>query len=628
MKKLFECEYGFREVEKYDTTNSLMEPGEKIVAKKINDINEKIICFREYNMDDLSRADFVIYKPNDCLIILEVKDWDNTFIKNITGQPSGLLISTPFGNKNPYKNQLLKYARRIAKKFKDSLFIGRSAPKQEIPIYLFTVFTKYSFEDLKNQAEKNWINSEKIENFKNYTIFSDEIIDLWSNINSKISNQSRNNKKNEIGIHNVNLKYVKDYNKMLEIFLKHNSLALEKPLDKKQIEISQSIDDLNEKFIFIYGTAGSGKSLILRKRISIFKLKKQFEEIDESKKMLLIMKDDHSLLFKEYEEANKKDIIILPLLQNKYGVKITEQGIYSNVYNLINWVDIEEVLIEEGHTIISNSKFSFDKLKELITAGYINGGKNKKIIMTLDCNQIQYKNFFRAEIGNIRKELGNKLGLNNHEYKSCELNISYRLSNLSSKFSFQYFVHYMKSYNLLNNVIQVNSPESPFGQLKRGEYYDGKFCDEGFENELKKYLKNMISELKHNNNLIIFLDNISHLNLEESDEVQIIDSILKIDCFNSNKKVTITDKPEYIAGLEFENVIIVSRPQTFFLENYFGDALYEQLYKNYISLTRSTGEMKFIFFNRNYIDNFSSHRVTDFMNIIQNGSTELLDYYR
>jgi len=285
-------------------------------------------------------------------------------------------------------------------------------------------------------------------------------------------------------------------------------------------------------------------------------------------------------------------------------------------------------LIEEGHTIISNSENSFKKLKDLITASYLKTNKNRKIIMTLDCNQIQYKDYFRRNVINIKNSLPILLGLSENEFQNCELNISYRLSNLASKFSFQYFIHYMKQQDLLDNIVQVNSPEGSLHLSKREEYYDYSYCDTEFESGLKNRIEIVISELKHQSNLILFLDNISHLSFEENNETQIINSRDKIDSFDPRKKITITDRPEYVGGLEFENVIIITTPDTFFLRNYAGDRLYEQLYKNYISLTRSTGELNFFFFNKNNFSNFTGQDVKTQMDLIQRKSIDLLDYYR
>lgn len=629
--RLFECDYGFREVEKFDTSNPLMEPGEKFLAEKLNELkNLGLYIFREYNVVGLRRADFIIYYPGEFLTVLEVKDWGVNFIKDIIGtRKGGMKFLTPFGNKNPYKSQAYSYAKSLSDQFKKNLPNNKKIKNNEIQIFSFVVFTRLTFEELKQQGYENVIEPNYISNFENYSIFSNELVDFWNFFDKKRSLQDTENKKNEIGLLNLKFRYNNDNKEMLDFFMKHNSLSIEKPLDKKQIELAQTIEVSDRNFLFIYGTVGSGKTLILKKRIEIFKSKKQFEEIEPSKKLIVIMKDEHSLLFKEYSTKQNSDVLVIPLIQSTYETKIEEDGISSTPYGTIKWEEIHEILIEEGHSIISNSKKSLDKLKVLYESSYVKKLGNTKIVMTLDSNQIQYKSYYRNNFKKVRLDLPIYFGLEISDFYNCELNISYRLSSTSNDFSFKYLIKNMEENNLLNNVTQTNSPEGFTRLLKRNEYYYINFCDEGYETALKNHIEEVIKKFPTHNNLILFLDNVSHLKFDNISNVQTLKSLQDIDDFNPDAKVTICYRPEFLGGFEFNNVIIITTPEKFFLDNYSGDDLYEQLHKNYISLTRSTGEFKIYFFNKySSPDNISGKIVYERMEHIKSKEIDLLEYYR
>ena len=654
MANYFDCKFsGMKGLSQFDIKDGLSTPGERLIAKKLNELkHENIYIFKEYNISKGKRIDYLLYFPNACFVILEIKDWGIPYIEKIdyVGNNDYLMefyklkfifSKNETSPKNPYETQAKRYLLELNKLFEKN----KSLKYISIPVYSFIIFT--------NLEKKNFTemisNSQVCEMISKYTFFKEEIEEF--NIMKKISSVtpdilSRKDLRYRANYFIDSLKCSSDINTNFNILSQYNSVNEEMLLDNKQFLIAQNIENIDKRFLFLFGVVGSGKTLILERRLDLFVLElldhKRKMEYDKNlknieDKILVFFKDSNSFLFERLKNKYKdylENIIFLDFLTKNFYQKIVDDIIlYNNdekIEKILYFNTIKEIYIEEAHEILVNSKSSLDALKDFFLKIYYSP-EQIKIICLLDSNQMkydrEYHNNFKKQI--LKYSILEVLGLNREEVYIEELNISYRLLPRVGTFSFRYLVHFMNRKNKLEFLEQVYSPSDSLYSIEDRSFYLVLSTQEIY-NEVKEALNQNYSkniDLRYGRNLI-FLNSGRFTGMDKNifdknNNVQYIKTYDDIKKYDTNKKITVCENVNFIKGMEYENVILISKISDFFPSTEDTD-YFEIINRNYIVLTRSLGNSVIILVNE-YGSKEEADKIFD---IINNTSNSLWDLKR
>lgn len=686
MYHFYDCINGVRGNFKFDLSFSSYTPGEKLVAENLNFLgshNNNIYFFKEFNVFRGRRIDFLIYNKNNFFVILEVKDWDKNYIEEINflgEQRLSEFFKLKFSLKtknlsvknNPYESQCKRYLNDFNNYFKTLKNLNSKYNEVNIPTCSFVVFPNLSKEDFEKL-----LNKEIKENIKNmiftHTIFKEDInklgnlTELYSLVLNQIKTYDNLDNFNEIGIFR-NIK-IRDSENIINDLITYNLNNNYMVLDQNQQGIAESIENLKNKFLFIYGVAGSGKTYIMEYRLEEFlreNINRNFSNVFNknedysmynNKKILIFLKDKQSTLYNYLHskyDLYGDNIFLLDLLTKDRYIQANDKGVEIKVSTstkpyykteTILYEDIKEIYIDEVNDIVSHSSKSFAELKNLISCLNLYGQDINTILLT-DANQINYNGYYFNNFGenNIKNIFWKVLGIeDSNKVIEFDLNISYRLDYWLADFTFRYLLYYTSKfskkyidyfeqlYSIKNNILMDRDTYCLVTEKELYNSLENSLCYPYYykENDLE-------IDLRYNKNLIYFnfrpinskgYENLKEKNLHNSLFIENYETLSKISVRDfSFTKNTITHKVDFIKGREFDNLIFITKFEDFFLNE---ETLnYENIYENYLVMTRAINNLKILIVVNERDKNMISSKIDNLISKINNFPKDLLCFYR